>query len=151
MMTQTKTHPKPRAPWHLWGIGGTFLLLYVGGMYDYFMMLNHNEAYYTSKGFGEHVHEYFANYPLPLLVLWTLNIFSAPIAAILLLTRQRQAEIVALLSAASVVILEFTTFTFRDRWSVLGPWVSLFDLIIVAGGTCGSYLYCQWLRARNIL
>lgn len=150
-LNDANRHHTRRVPWHLWVIGIVFLLLYVMGIYDYFMMLSHNERYYASMGFDQAVHQYFADYPLPFLLLWTVNIFSAPVAALLLLLRRRSAARVALICALAIVTLQILTFTLRDRWNVLGPEIALFDLIVVAGSTIAFYAYTRMLQRRGVL
>lgn len=57
-----ETTGRARAPWHLWFIGLFFIFIYANGIYDYFMMLGHDPAYYRAKGYGQAVFEYFTDY-----------------------------------------------------------------------------------------
>lgn len=144
---RTKNH-RMKAPWHLWFIGVFFLFLYSMGVYDYFMMLGHNVAYYQSKNYGEAVYAYFTNYPLLPLIFWTTNIVSSVVASILLLLRHHWAVYVSLVSGISIAILEFLTFAFRDRWNVLGPRIAIFDISIMLM-TLGFFLYCRNLAKQG--
>jgi hypothetical protein len=139
-----------RTPWHLWFIGLFFIFIYTYGIYDYFMMLGHNEAYYNSKRFGDTVLAYFTDYPILPLVFWTMNVFSGLIAPILLLFHTRWAAQVAMISSISMLCLEFITFTFMNRWNVLGPWISLFDIVILLM-TFSLFLYCRVMVKRGVL
>jgi uncharacterized membrane protein len=131
-----------RIPWTRWLIGVFFIFVYAYGIYDFFMMLGHDAAYYSSRSYGAVVVTYFTDYPPLLLIFWVTNIVSGVIAPILLLLRSRWAVQVSLISAISILILQFLTFTFRNRWNVLGPWISLFDIAIMLM-TFGLFIYCR--------
>ncbi|OEF96663.1 hypothetical protein [Desulfuribacillus alkaliarsenatis] len=139
-----------RGPWSLWFIGILFLFLYAYGVYDFVMMLGHNVEYYSSNNYGDEVFEYFTDYPVLTLMLWIINIVSGVIAPILLLFRSRWAVMMALISAISILILQFITFAFMNRWNVFGPWVSLFDIAIMLM-TFGLFVYCKAMAKRDVL
>jgi hypothetical protein len=150
MQLKTSIEYRTKTPWHLWLIGFLFIFIYANGVYDYFMMLGHDANYYNSKNYGENVVEYFTDYPFVFLVFYTINIFGGLIAPILLLFRTRWAAFMALVSAVSMLFLEVLTFAFRDRWNVLGAWVSLFDIALLLL-TGGFYFYCRTLAKRDVL
>ncbi|HEX3076016.1 MAG TPA: hypothetical protein VHQ24_04020 [Lachnospiraceae bacterium] len=139
-----------RSPWHLWLIGLIFTFLYSYAIYDIFMMLGHNEAYYSSKHLGKAAYTYFTNYPVFPLIFWVLNIVSGAIAPILLLLRSRLAVPTSLISAISIIILEFITFTFRNRWNALGSSIGIFDIIMLLI-TVGLYFYCKAMGKLGVL
>lgn len=128
-----------------------FVAFYVMGAYDQFMMLSFNDAYYASKGLGEAAVTYFTGYPLLLLLTWIINIYGSIAAGLLLLVRSKLAEKFALTSLVSIVALEVYTFAFRDRWIALGPSISLFDIVFVAGGTMAFYFYVRSLHSKHLL
>jgi len=139
-----------KTPWYLWLIALFFIFIYANGVYDYFMMLGHDQDYYNSKNYGEAVHKYFTNYPVVLLILWAINIFGSMIASVLLLFRIRWIVWMALISAISMLFLEAITFAFKNRWEVLGPFISIFDLGLLII-TWAFYFYCRYLARREIL
>lgn len=139
-----------KAPWHLWIIAGMFLFIYANGVYDYFMMLGLNKDYYRAKNYGEAVKNYFSNYPVIPLILYTINIFMGVLAPCLLLLRSRWAVLLAGLSAFTILGLEFITFTWMNRWDILGAAVSLFDIFILLL-TFAMYLYSKYLLRRGVL
>lgn len=145
-----ETTGRARAPWHLWFIGLFFIFIYANGIYDYFMMLGHDPAYYRAKGYGQAVFEYFTDYPAIPLILWTLNIFFGLIAPLLLICRSRWALQASLISALSILGLELITFSFMDRWHVLGPGISLFDIGILVA-TFGLFFYCRLMKKQGVL
>lgn len=145
-----KNETRKKAPWHLWFIGIFFIFMYANGVYDYFMMLGHNVNYYNTKGYGESVVQYFTNYPIPFLILYTTNIFAGILAPILLLFKKKIAIYFALVSAISDTVLLFLTFLFRNRLNVLGLNIALFD-IGIAVITFGLYFYCNKMKKKGVL
>ncbi|QAA32312.1 hypothetical protein [Clostridium manihotivorum] len=137
-------------PWHLWVTAVLFIFIYVNGTYDYFMMLGHNANYYNSKHYGEAVVQYFTNYPIVFLILYTTNIFSGLFGPIILLFRIRLAKTISFVSAVSMLFLDALTFAFRNRWNVLGPWVSLFDIGLLLI-TWAFFFYCRMLSKKGII
>src|SRR5699024_6279428 len=115
-----------------------------------FMVLGHNIDYYEVKGFGEETLKYFTNYPIGLLIFWTMNILCGIISPILLLFRTKLAVWVAFISAVSMFLLEATGFLFMNRWEALGTFVSLFDIGLLIL-TWIFFFYCSHLKKNGIL
>jgi hypothetical protein len=59
-----------------------------------------------------------------------------------------RSKYLALVSAIADTILLILTFTFRNRWDVLGSGVAAFDFFILAI-TFGLYFYCRYVFKRN--
>lgn len=148
--TETSFKHQIRTPWHLWFIAIFFIFLSSQGVYDYFMTLGLNSDYFSSQNYGEAHITYFTNYPIVPAAFWTIGISSGLIAPILLLFRLRWAVQVALISVVSQLCLDILTFGFRGRWQVFGPWISLFDILILLL-TFGLFLYCRSMSARGVL
>lgn len=137
-------------PWHLWVVVAIFLFLYAIGAYDYVQVQADNEAYYQAQGYGLGQIEYFVDYPLVPMVFWTINIVGGLAAVALLALRSRWAVRAAATAALSSLILQIITFGFMDRWSILGPRLSLTDIGVMVL-TFGLWLYCQRQRRINVL
>lgn len=137
-------------PWHLWVVAVFFILLNAAGMYDYFMILELNEAYFSAQNFETAQISYFTDYPLLPRIFWTIGVVSGLVAPILLLLRTQWSVWLALLSATSRFCLAFITFGFMNRWNVFGLWLSLFDISVLLM-TFGLYLYCHRMAARGVL
>jgi hypothetical protein len=73
-----------RYSWHLLLIVALFLFLYGIAVYDYIMTVSHNQGYFEYLRYNQAVIDYFTNYPLVLLILWTTNVFGG-IATLLLM------------------------------------------------------------------
>ncbi len=138
------------APWHLWVIGMVFVLLNLGGAYDYVMALSENADYFRSQNYNSDQIGYFTDYPLLPAIFWTLGVWCGLLAAILLLVRTRWSVPVAVTGLAGQVILDILTFGFRDRWQILGPRLALFDLGVLLL-TTGFVIYCRTQASRGTL
>jgi hypothetical protein len=137
-------------PWHLWVAGIFFLALYGVGARDYILSLTLDTGYLDAQGYGPAQVAYFSDYPVVPAICWTFNIVGGLVASLLLLFRSRCAEQAALVSAVAQLCLLVLTFGFRDRWSVFGPWLALFDIGIWVI-TLGLWWYCRDLRVCRVL
>ena len=120
------------------------LFLYIMGTYDIFMMLSHNEGYYLSKGYGEIVHTYFTDYPVPGLILWIGNLVSGLTAPILYLLKKKYAYQTAYVSFLFDLFLILFGAMFHDRFEVFDLTTICFDIfILVTTFLFGAYLHFQ--------
>ena len=120
------------------------LFLYIMGTYDFFMMLSHNESYYFSKGFGEGVHQYFTDYPIPGLILWVGNLTCGLMAPVLYLLKVKRAYQVAYASFLFDLLLIFFGAMFNHRFQVFDVTIICFDLfILIVTLLFGIYLHIQ--------
>lgn len=149
-MRETAPDTRRSAPWHLWFVGTLFVLLTIGGVYDYVMALGENADYFRSQNYDSDQIQYFTDYPVLPAVFWTIGVWGGLLAAILLLLRTRWALPVAVAGLLSQVVLDIITFGFRDRWQILGPRLALFDLGVLLL-TAGFVIYCRALTSRTIL
>lgn len=107
------------------------LFLYIMGTYDIFMMLSHNAAYYTDKGYGQSVVAYFTDYPVVWLIFWIGNLACGLLSPIFYLCRKKSAAILAMTSFICDLILILLGVAFRNRLAVLGTNIFCFDLLIL--------------------
>ncbi|WP_191897064.1 hypothetical protein [Planomonospora parontospora] len=126
------------------------LALYIGGARDYALTLTLNPGYLAAQGYAEPQIGYFADYPFGLGVLWTLNIAGGLASAAASLLRSRRAVPLALTTALAQLVLLILTFAFRDRWDILGPSMSLFD-IGVGVLSLAFWWYCRVMLNRTVL
>lgn len=80
---------KNKLPWHLFLISLLFIFLYSIGLYDYIQVHNNNVEYMNSLKVKGDIVGYFSNYPLLFTMLWTINVCTGLIAAIMLLFKTK--------------------------------------------------------------
>jgi hypothetical protein len=136
--------------WHLWIVGLFFVLLNAAGAYDYVMTLGQDADYFQSQDYDDTQIAYFEDYPILPAVFWTIGVWGALAASILLLLRSRWATPVAVIALVSQLCLDLVTFGFIDRWQIFGPQRSLFDGAILLL-TAVLSLYCRAMSARGVL
>lgn len=138
-----------RPPWHLWVIGMFGVLLYGAGAYDYVMTRRHDAAYFALQNYGDAQVAYFTDYPIVPAVFWTVAVWGALTASVLLLFRSRWVTPVVFVALIFQLCLNVVTFAFMDRWQTLGLRLALFD-----GGilllTVGLVLYCRAMSRRDV-
>lgn len=149
-MRETTPGTQRRAPWHIWIVGTLFVLLNLGGAYDYVMALSENADYFREQNYSSEQIQYFTDYPVLPAIFWTIGVWGGLLAAILLLLRTRWALPVAITGLLGQVVLDILTYGFRDRWQILGPRLGLFDLGVLLL-TAGFVIYCRTLASRGIL
>lgn len=145
-MSGRPEEPVVRRPWHVWLVSIIVFALYVGGARDYLLILMDDTDYIRGQ-FGQDGVIYFADYPLILRIIWTVNILGGLLAPVLLIARNRWAFPVAVTSASAQVVLLIATFALLNRWAMLGTVTSWFDIGIgiVTALFAG---YCAALRHR---
>ena len=140
----------PARPWHVWPVSMVAFFTYVMGAYDFVLTAALDPGYFSAQGYGPAAVAYFTDYPLVPRVLWTVNIAAGLLAPVLLLARSRRAAASAALAAAAQLLLLLATFSVMGRWSALGPFIAIFD-VIIGLMTVGLWLYCRRMTARGVL
>ncbi|MBL8080867.1 MAG: hypothetical protein JNM55_23040 [Anaerolineales bacterium] len=143
-----KTEKNVRYSWHLLLIVAAFLFLYGIAVYDYIMTVRHDAGYFKYLDYDQAVIDYFTNYPLMLLVLWTVNVFGGIVTLALMLLGSEIAFYFSAVTFASMALLDLFTFGFRDRWNVIGARASAVDLLMLAL-TLGLCVYNYFLFKRS--
>jgi len=140
-----------KAPWHLWLVGGIALLFNIVGAYDYVMTWRLDAAYFELLGYDAAQITYFEHYPFLPAVFWTIGVFGAVAASLLLLLRSRYTVPVALVALCAQAGLDIISFVFMDRLSVRGMSQSLFDILVPLGLAAVLYWYAVVMYRRGVL
>ena len=128
-----------KAPWHLWLVGGFAVVFNSIGAFDYLMTRRHNAAYFEQLGYDAAQIAYFEHYPVLPTIFWTVGVFGAVAASVLLLFRSRYTVPVALVALGAQAGLDIISFGFMDRLIVRGVRQSLFDILVPLGlGRCST-------------
>ena len=140
-----------KAPWHLWFVGGFSVVFNTIGAFDYLMTRRHNAAYFEQLGYGAAQIAYFEHYPVLPAVFWTVAVFGAVAASVLLLFRSRYTVPVALVALCAHAGLDIISFGFMDRLIVFGVRQSLFDILVPLGLAAALYWYAVVMSRRGVL
>ena len=134
----SKKEKNIRYSWHLLLIVALFLFLYGIAVYDYIMTVSHNTGYFEYLRYNQTVIDYFTNYPLVLLILWTINVLGGMVTLLLMLMRKETAFYFSTATFVSMFLLDLITFGFRNRWHVIGGRASATDIfmLILTLGLC---------------
>ena len=136
--------------WHLLLVVAVFLFLYGIAVYDYIMTVSHNQTYFEYLRYNQVVIDYFENYPLIPFVFWTINIFGGVVTLLLMLIQKETAFYLSLVTFVSMLLLDFATFGFLNRWYVIGEKASTIDILmlILTLGLC-IYNYFLFKKSYN--
>ena len=137
-----------RYSWHLLLIVSLFLFLYGIAVYDYIMTVSHNQSYFDYLRYNQAVIDYFTNYPLVLLIFWTVNVFGGIVTLLLMLTKKEIAFYFSVATFVSMFLLDFITFGFRNRWNVIGTKTSITDILMLIL-TLGLCIYNYFLFKKS--
>lgn len=134
----SKEKKNVRYSWHLFLIVALFLFLYGIAVYDYIMTVSHNRGYFEYLRYNQAVIDYFTDYPLVLLIFWTINVFGGIATLLLMLMRKEIAFYFSAATFVSMFLLDVITFAFRNRWNVIGAKASVIDtlMLILTLGLC---------------
>ena len=130
--------------WHLLLVVAVFLFLYGIAVYDYIMTVSHNQTYFEYLRYNQVVIDYFENYPLIPFVFWTINIFGGVVTLLLMLIQKETAFYLSLVTFVSMLLLDFATFGFLNRWYVIGEKASTIDILMLIL-TLGLCIYNYFL------
>lgn len=135
-----------KTPWHLWVVTPVALFFYVIGGYDFINITLKNKEYlsgmYTPEGVA-----YFLNYPLPLLLLFGLNITAGLCGILLALFRPGLSGRLLFVSGAASALLIFITVTFMDRLRIIGPSMTGTDALVCLATFVLAFYYSRLGKA----
>ena len=140
-----------KAPWHLWLVGGFLVIFNSIGAFDYLMTTRHDAAYFEQLGYGVAQIMYFEHYPVLPAIFWTVGVFGAVAASVLLLFRSRCTVPVALVALCAQAGLDIISFGFMDRLRVFGVRQSAFDILVPLGLAAVLYWYAVAMSRQGVL
>ena len=148
VIDMSKEKKNVRYSWHLLLIAAVFLFLYGIAVYDYIMTVSHNQTYFEYLRYNQVVIDYFKNYPLVPFVFWTINVFGGVVTLLLMLMKKEIAFYLSLVTFVSMLLLDFATFGFLNRWNVIGAKASTIDVLMLVL-TLGLCVYNYFLFKKS--
>lgn len=143
------TDTNPRAPWHLWVIGGLMLLWSVLTAFDYVMSLAQGEAYMRSSGMTDSQVLYFSTLPLWVTLAWTASVWGGVVGVLALLLRRKLAIAGFVASLAGTCGYILYTLILSGGKSAMGAmW---FMPMVIGVLTVALTAYAYRLSAKGIL
>lgn len=119
-----------RTPWHLWAVG-IFAVLFNGfGAYDYVMSMTEGATHMANMGMTPGQIAYYEAMPGWMTGVWAIGVWSALLASVLLLLRNRLALPVFVLSLAAFLLSLLYTYGLSDGGQVMGQTVAITSGVI---------------------
>lgn len=136
----------PRAPLHLWIVGGLGLIWNGFGAYDYLMSKLQGETYYRQMGMTDAQIAYMDSYPLWMMFVWPVGVWSAVLGTVLLLRRSRTAAPVFALSLGAFLVSLAYAWLLSDGAAVMGS-AAYMQMVVLAG--CLFFAWYSRAMARK--
>jgi len=139
-----------RRPWHLWVVGALALFWTAGGAFDFTMTQTRNETYMGQ--FSREQLAYFYGFPIWIVVLWGISVWSGVLGAILLLLRRGWAVPVFWWSCISTLATALYTLLVSDPSfaEIAGSNAVFFSLIIIVISGL-LIIYAKHMQNRGVL
>lgn len=148
-MSESKTNPGRKTPWHLWVIGVVGLLWSSMGAFDYIMTETKNANYMSS--FSPEQLEFFYSMPAWTVATWAIAVWGGVVGAIFLLFKKGVAVWIFLASLVGMVITAFQNYILSNGMKVMGGTFSLIFTTIIFLVALGLYLYSSAMQRRGVL
>lgn len=148
-MSESQATQKPRAPWHLWVIGGIALLWSALGALNYVITQTKNEAYLSE--FPPEKLAFFYSLPGWVIAAWAISVWGGVLGALLLLLRRRIAVWVLLASFLGIVATSIHNYLLSNGMEVIGSASDLGLNAVIFLFALALFLYARAMSNRGVL
>jgi hypothetical protein len=139
-----------RTPWHLWLVGTIAVLFNAIGVYDYVMTMTQGSAYLAGAGMTADQIAHYMDMPLWMRVAWTVGVWGAFLASVLLLLRNRLTPMVFAISLAAFLVSLVYTYVLTNGGEILGARMAITSAVITA--LLLFFLWYSWtMKKRGVL
>jgi hypothetical protein len=144
------TNTTSKAPWHLWVIGVIALLFNSIGVFDFVMAMTQGAKYMASAGMTPEQIAHYEGMPVWMTAVWTIGVWGAFLASVLLLLRRKLAFPVFVLSLAAFLISLVYTYVLTDGGAIMGQQMAITSAVIAALLLLFSW-YAHSMGTRGVL
>ena len=136
---------KVKTPWHLWLVGGIAILFNSIGAFDYVMSMAQGRGHYmASAGMTPAQIAHYEEMPVWMTAVWTIGVWSAMLASVLMLLRKKLAVPVFALSLAAFLLSLVYSYVLTDGGAILGRPMAITSAVIAA-----MLLFFVWYSWRE--
>jgi len=132
-------------PWHLWIVGGLFLIWNGMAAFDYIATLIRYEPYLS--GHPEEILNYYFNAPAWMYVMWGASSLGGFLSAAFLLLRHKTAVPIAAVAWACSVVTAI--YTYMNPVPQSGGDMTFYIIVLIAALLV--LFYMVWLSRRGVL
>jgi hypothetical protein len=143
----TMTVTTIKAPWHLWLVGVIAVLFNAIGVFDYVMSMAQGASYMASAGMTPAQIAHYQAMPIWMTVVWTIGVWGAMLASVLLLLRNRLAFPVFAVSLAAFLVSLLYTYVLTDGGEIMGPQMAIANVVITA--LLLIFIWYSWLMTKR--
>jgi len=137
-----------KTPWHLWLVGGIAILFNSIGAFDHVMSMAQGRGHYmASAGMTAAQIAHYEEMPVWMTAVWTIGVWSAMLASVLLLLRRKLALPVFALSLAAFLLSLVYSYVLTDGGAILGRPMAITSAVITA--MLLFFLWYSWREAKR--
>ncbi len=137
-----------RTPWHLWLVGGIAILFNAIGAFDHVMSMAQGRGHYmASAGMTPAQIAHYEQMPMWMTAVWTIGVWSAMLASVLLLLRRKLAVRVFALSLATFLLSLVYSYVLTDGGAILGRSMATTSAVITA--MLVFFLWYSWREVKR--
>lgn len=137
----------PKAPWHLWLVGGIGLVWNGFGAYDFVSTQLRGAAYLRELGMPDTAIAYYDAMPWWAVAIWAIGTLGALIATVLLFMRSKWTLHTFVISFAGFLLSLVYAYALSDAPDMSGENAWVMSLVIAAG--CLFFIWYAWLMAKR--
>ena len=150
MTGTTMTDTTIKTPWHLWLVGVIALLFNAIGAFDYVMSLTQGASYMASAGMTPEQIAHFQAMPVWMIAVWTIGVWGAVLASLLLLLRNRLAFPAFAVSLAAFLVSLVYIYVLSNGGEIMGQEMAITWAVITALLIFFMW-YAWWMTKRGVL
>jgi hypothetical protein len=137
-----------KTPWHLWLVGVIAVLFNAIGVFDYVMSMSRGRAEYLGgAGLTPAQVAHYAAMPGWMIAVWTVGVWSAMVASVLLLLRKRLAFPVFAVSLAAFALSLVYHYALTNGRDVLGRQMAITDAVIAT--LLAFFIWYSWRMSKR--
>ena len=149
-MEITMTNALVKTPWHLWLIGVIAVLFNAVGVFDFVMSMVRGAEYQARAGMTPDQIAHYQRMPGWMTVVWSVGVFGAFAASVVLLLRRTSAFPIFVLSLAAFLISLLYTYVLTNGGAAMGQQMAITSAVIAVLLVFFSW-YSWLMAARGVL
>jgi hypothetical protein len=143
----TVTNMTMKAPWHLWLVGVIAVLFNAIGAFDYVMSMTQGASYMSSAGMTPAQIAHYQSMPMWMTAVWTVGVWGAMLASVLILLRNKLAFPVFAVSLAAFLVSLIYTYVLTDGGEIMGTGMAITSVVITA--LLLFFMSYSWLMTKR--
>lgn len=126
------TDTTSKTPWHVWAVGIVAVLFNAVGAFDYTMSKMQGETYMAGAGMTPEQIAFILQYPMWMNFVWATGVWTAILASVLILLRNKLAFPIFAVSLAAFLVSVLHAYVLTNGGEIMGPSMGIMSVVITA-------------------